>query len=352
MRIDATPTHAATLIRLSTAGLCLALASSCNAAASFDCKLAKGVTERAVCASPTLSVLDERVARSYARALHALSQEGAASLRESQRSWWRFITHACAPEGVGTSMESPGETMSRCLEAGYSERVGQLGQAGVRIGPYLFNRIDRFEAKPAPAGDESGSFRGIVILHIGYPQIDAPTTSAAVTWNTARQAIPDSSIDDEVDKGFGYELGCVGDRFISVETSTWEYPHGAPHGTWAHEIHNVVMTPESRDMTDSDIFMADSDWERKLPSMFWNVYLNKDRAVRNDPRVETAIRDRAADPGSWLLTPAGLQISFDAYEGGAYANNPGRLVLPWAALQPMLATAELSACKSTPLPAP
>ena len=47
-------------------------------AASFDCKSAANPMEQAICKSPELSALDERLARTYARAIHALSAEGAA----------------------------------------------------------------------------------------------------------------------------------------------------------------------------------------------------------------------------------------------------------------------------------
>jgi hypothetical protein len=101
-------------------------------------------------------------------------------------------------------------------------------------------------------------------------------------------------------------------------------------------------------MTANDVFAADAPWKARLPALFRDAYLRRPDAARDMDSMQQAIKARAADPDSWLLTPAGLQISFDADEAGCHACNPGPLTVPWPVLEPMLATPDLAACKAPP----
>ena len=334
--------------RSTTTALLFTLAASAHAA-SFDCKAAKTPSEKAICASPRLSTLDEQLAREYERALHALSPAGAARLKESQRSWLRFATAVCVPR---KSIEH-GESPASCLEAQIGQRLQQLAQAGVRLGPYVFNRIDSYAVSRSHDGDDAGYNHGFVTRHVGYPAIDSPTTAAATAWN-AQQPQEPASVDaeDDTDQDIDVTLGCVGAAFISVEEISSEYAHGSPHGVFDREKRNELLTPTLRDMTEHDVFAEESGWEEKLPALFWNVYVSRDRRNEDRPDVEKAIRGSAADPGSWLLTPAGLQISFGAYEAGCYACNPGPITVPWSSLKPMLKSPELASCKAPPAARP
>ena len=335
-------------IRRLASTLVIAAAASGAHAASFDCGGAKTPTEKAISASPRLSVLDERLAQDYERALHALSTAGAGRLKESQRSWLRFASKVCVP-GKPTGNEA---AVAQCLEHEFGQRLEQLAQAGIRVGPYVLNRIDYYAA--GRAHDDSGFHNGFVTQHVAFAQIDAPVNAATTAWNAAqRQDDPggfdiSTDSDDEEDDDTDYTLGCVGDRFISLQVNTGEYHHGTPHGTYAHEVHGMLLVPTLRELTASDLFAADAPWKTRLPTLFWDIYTRDPDAIKDMPSVEKAIKASAASPGQWLLTPAGLQISFGAYEAGCYACNPGPITVPWASLKPMLATPEFAACKAPP----
>ena len=177
------------LARLRTACTIAALAAPGYAiAASFDCAKAASATERAICGSPRLSALDERMARTYERALHALSPEGASRLKASQRSWLRLVTGACGrPAGATATADT------HWLEQEFERRAGELDQAGIRLGPYLLNRVDHYDCTrgdPLDAADASG---GIATTHLAWPQIDAPRTPATLAWNAARARDEDGS---------------------------------------------------------------------------------------------------------------------------------------------------------------
>ena len=333
--------------RSATAALLCALAGA--HAASFDCKNARTPTEKAICASPKLSALDEKLAADYERALHALSPGGSAQLKASQRSWLRFATQVCAP----VKRPGHGEGTAQCLENEFGHRLDQLAQAGVRVGPYVFSRVDYYTA--ARAHDDTGFHNGFVTQHVAFAQIDAPVTAATAAWNAAQRkddpgtlAVSTDPDESDEDDDTDYTFGCAGDRFVSLQVDSSQYNHGTPHGTYGHEVHDMLLAPTLRGMTASDLFAADAPWKARLPSLFWSVYTRDPDANKDMPSVEEAIKSSAANPEAWLLTPEGLQISFDAYEAGCYACNPGPLTVPWSAIKPMLATPEFAACKAPP----
>ena len=314
-------------------------------AASFDCKAAKTPTEKAICASPKLSALDEQLAREYERALHALSPAGAAQLKDSQRGWLRYATAVCVPRPPTNA----GDDAARCLADEFERRLGQLMQAGFRVGSDVFGRVDMYAVRRSQDGDGSGYHNGFVTQHAGYPQIDSPITTATAAWNAQqRQDLPSVDADDDTDNDIDVTLGCVGSRFISVEKISEQYGHGTPHGVFDREKSNAILAPTLRSMTEDDVFADSSDWAQKLPQLFRNAYVNGRRRSEVLPEAETAVRESAADPGAWLLTPAGLQISFGAYEAGCYACNPGPITVPWSTLKPMLASPEFASCKAPP----
>ena len=334
----------------------LAIAASTGAhAASFDCNAAKSSAEKAICGSPKLSALDERLAKDYERAAQALSPAGAAQLKASQRSWLRFATRVCAPRDAKRNGQQPAE----CLEHEYGRRLEQLAQAGVHVGPYVFTRVDLQSADRLRDDDGAGDYAGFAIDHVAYAQIDAPATAATAAWNAAQRVDApaqdngnaaearddnDPASDNDVD----FTLGCAGERFISLSKTTAYFVHGSAHGGYDHEVRNVVFAPGPRKMTAGDVFAANSGWKTRLPPLFWAAWTRDRDAAEDLPSIKQAILDSAANPDRWLLTPEGLQISFDADEAGCYACNPGPITVPWAALKPMLASPEFANCKAPP----
>jgi len=113
-----------------------------------------------------------------------------------------------------------------------------------------------------------------------------------------------------------------------------------------------AFAPGMRKMTASDVFAPNSGWNTRLPPLFWKVYAQGHEAADEVPSIKEAVLESAANPDRWLLTPAGLQISFDSDEGGCYACNPGPLTVPWSTLKPMLASPDLATCKSPPVARP
>lgn len=95
-------------------GVLVLLAASVGpaAAASFDCGHPGAAVERLICGDPDLSVLDDSLARAYARAIAAGNNANA--VRAAQRGWLRDVRNRCANAG--------------CLADAYRSRITALTQ--------------------------------------------------------------------------------------------------------------------------------------------------------------------------------------------------------------------------------
>jgi uncharacterized protein YecT (DUF1311 family) len=320
-------------------------------AASFDCAQATRPVEVAICANARLSALDVQVAQGYQRALQVLSAQGANQLRTSQRSWLRYVNLVCLPP-PGRDRPAKVEADPDCLEEELQHRVDSLRQAGLRLGTLVLTRVDRYDAFPSPPGDDTGHRTGMVLRHVGYPQIDA-ADAAAAAWNRARaRALPveDPRQPDPTDYETDYSIGCANENLVSILEMQSEYGHGAPHGLYANSALTFLLKPTIRPMRAGDLLAPGSHWQRRLPKLFWDAYLRDENADKENERLEAIIRAAALETQRWLLTPAGLQLNFSAYEGGSYAGTPGPITVPWAALQSLLVGKRAPSCQVSFVP--
>ena len=108
--------------------VCLLTASGATSAfaASFACGKAKGKIEKAICADPVVSDLDEYMGRYYAGAVEALN-DGAACLKADQRAWVKRVRDACGADG-------------KCLAKVYLARLSVLD--GLQPGMNQLKNID------------------------------------------------------------------------------------------------------------------------------------------------------------------------------------------------------------------
>ena len=65
-----------------------------------------------------------------------------------------------------------------CCETEYAHRFQQPAQAGVRIGPFVFNRLD-LQAASLVKVEETGQRLGFATDHVGYASSRRPRTRIA-----------------------------------------------------------------------------------------------------------------------------------------------------------------------------
>ena len=320
---------------------CIVLIAGCANAADTD----RGAAQPPDCATP--ADLDAELARTYERALHALSPGEAGKLQAEQDHWQRTLATDCANANIHLS---PDRTpMESCIQDAKQSRIDELGQLGLHAGPLVFTRGERDSTSPEPP-DPLQTLQPPRPLETSaaYPQIDAPASPAEREWNRdmALEPLVPQSDEGRSDLDRDYVVGCASPRMLSVRFSTYEFPHGAAHGWTTKRVRNFVLQPTIRPMTPDDLFAPGSAWADKLPDLLWQAYLDDGGQFASDPKFEANVRAAAPKPDHWLLTPLGLQVAFSSYEAGCYACGPGPLTIPWAKLAPLLANREAPVCEA------
>lgn len=108
--------------------LLILIAMRSASAASFDCSKAVERIDKLICASDSVSRLDDELASTYKKALHSVESSSRAALVKEQRNWIRFTRNACGDEA--------------CLARVYSDRIKMLSRNEkyiVNDRPYQFN---------------------------------------------------------------------------------------------------------------------------------------------------------------------------------------------------------------------
>ncbi len=95
--------------------LVVLLASAAAHGASFDCSKARTPVEKAICADPHLSSLDDQMAQAYRDALNK-ADEAYPALRQDQRAWLKGLNAGCSGAAIGA-----------CIEKRETERIQALG---------------------------------------------------------------------------------------------------------------------------------------------------------------------------------------------------------------------------------
>ena len=297
------------------------------------------------CAAPV--DLDAELARTYERAVQALSPGEASKLRAEQDHWLRTLAADCAKADIHiTPDQSP---MESCIESAKESRIDELGQLGLHAGALVLTRGERSSTSPEPP-DPLQTLQPPRPLetNAAYPQIDAPTSPAEREWNRtmALEPLVPQSKEGRSDLDRSYVVGCASPRLLSVRFSTYEFPHGAAHGWTTVQARNFVLQPTIHPMMPDDLFAPGSAWADKLPDLLWQAYLDDGGQFASDPKFEANVRAAAPKPDHWLLTPLGLQFAFSSYEAGCYACGPAPLTVPWNKLAPLLVPDAQPVCEA------
>jgi hypothetical protein len=224
-----------------------------------------------------------------------------------------------------------------CLQGCYRKRLEQLEKVGQKLGPFLFTRIDLFDAEPAP-DDATGTSPGFYVQHVAYPQIDSPLSPQADVWNKLNVRSLFRSHDCEGDDDTDYEIGYANRHMISVQLDGRTYCHGTPHGMYGVRTQNLVLLPTPQPLTEQDVFGPADLWIEKLQKLFWDALSSTGwRPPESQAEsVKQNIGRYVIRPDSWLFTTDGLKVSFIESIGGCFACNPRPVTLSWAQVRPLL----------------
>lgn len=96
-----------------TIAIPLCAASMPADAASFNCHKAKTASEKAVCARPTLNVLDQRMGTIYRTLLSMVGHSGQRDQFQADQQYWLGVRDGCAAD-------------ADCLRLAYHNRIIDL----------------------------------------------------------------------------------------------------------------------------------------------------------------------------------------------------------------------------------
>lgn len=302
------------------------IACSASAAPSINCSKVSEPIGSAICATPALAALDQRLTSAYAAILAQLPERDRALFQDAQRQWLDFVRTICSS---GDDRATAG-----CLTDRYNERLKQIENSVKVVDGIRFRRTDIFKARKSPPMDQ-GRGTQFDILEISYPQIAVAMTPSQERFNQKLAAMAKDEAADFDEGGaditFGFDDIDVGPTQISVNTSSRFYGHGAAHPVYSGAVIHWLRS-EGRELTAEDVFAKGSAWRAVLREFCF-------KAVKREGFVETPedLNDFPEDPERWLLSAEGLTIRFNPYEVAPYTDGMPEVTIPWSALKPYLA---------------
>lgn len=137
-------------------------------------------------------------------------------------------------------------------------------------------------------------------------------------------SLPPNSLD------VGYEVIAANKDFISILFSFFEYTGGAHPNTTTSSF-NYDMNRNTV-VKLADLFTPNSNYLKVI----------SDYSIKELKKLDTvSYAEEGAGPKlenfhSWNITPAGLKITFDRYQVGAYAVGEHEVVIPYSVLKPII----------------
>jgi len=300
-------------------GFCLL--PSVSFSASFDCKKAATAFEKAVCADPKVSKLDEDLAAGYNKAIAALSKDGQKILRDGQRRWLSYANDFCLKYK---------NDQQNCLELVYERRIQDMDTAAKKIGPFVFSRIDYFYVKDDP--DFGRPSQG----ETSYPRIDNPTTEALKKWNSVMAPVTANGDygDEETgcDNFDGFTIISATDSMISAELTNWMFGHGAAHGYGGTNGKIYILKPDLHPFKTEDLFSDSTNWRN-----FVNKRCIEAAGDLIKPEDREQYKDLGTDPSTWSFTHEGLAINIGAGSVLGPMDEYKSTTIRWSDLKPYLA---------------
>lgn len=333
--------------------LILVLAPPLANAASFNCKLARTAQEKAICASPTLSSADDRMALAYRDLLGAATPQMIPGIRSAQRQWIHGMVTECAA--------SEPESLESCLLQYENDRTGALRQMVLTEDGVTFVwRSISFKIRDSPDLEASigkAQNPGYGTLTASWPQARS-SASDWTAWNRAIENVTQSLAARhdtkpsepwsrewarDVDSDVSVSIDVVTHQLVAASVEDTWYSHGAAHPNIADLQFNWLLK-EKRELQPADVFREDSGWakfledfcDRDLHSQLDPEEGNDYHVWGNGDTVARALHDTVVAPSSWQLDPSGLTIIFADYSVAPHAMHPEPITVPWSDLKPML----------------
>lgn len=307
------------------------------AAALDTCAQERDAFAHSICANRRLAALDRQIRQTLVAQSADVSDAGAQMLVRNQERWREAQRIVC---GVADPRAALSADQLRCLESEFRARAQEVRTAVQQIGGYTFQRMELVEAAPVTPAMAAQSGLGeaapaAIIRDIRFPRIDGRQTPELQHFNDLAAQRPQTTFDQATNEIVGYTIIYAGPDVISVRFDMSQDMLGAAHPSSTSQAVTVVLN-EGRLLAESDVFLADSGWERFLTQRSIREIARQYREDGFTP-PQRDVRETATKPHLWLVSERGLTILFPPYSFGApYVMGGTDVTIPWSDLRPYL----------------
>lgn len=193
----------------------------------------------------------------------------------------------------------------------------------------LDTRFDKFnqEAKALVAkrvGEFKKQTEAIVIDQAAQPAAEGTPESSSST--------PANTLD------IAYDIALAKDDLISVRYDVGSYSAGAAHPNSGSAVLNYDIA-SGKVLKLADLFTPGAKYLQALSSYCVKELKAQSKAkgsLLDDDQIQRGAGPNPRNYESWNITKKGLEITFDAYQVGAYAAGPQKVVVPYSALKDLI----------------
>lgn len=310
-------------------------------AASFDCSKAKSKVEKALCANPELSRLDEEVAQAYqalqTRAVPATSNMLDPNfenfIKNSQREWLRARDEDAA--------DLSGKDLQQNLKSSMVARKKALNEAivvrnGVRL--ITLDRIAFQKADTADFDKDSVWAKQKFVRQTRTPLyvMNVSEVSAAKgfnDWVMKQYALPKvtSEKGSSEETGLTLTVNFVSREFLSLNEGSYFYGLGAAHPMSGSTQINYLLS-QGRRMKAEDLFT-----QRGYSDVIVKRSLAQFKKEDHTPFGEAAdVRKYLLDPSHWALSSKTLTVVVSQDSLFSHAEGEVAVEIPWSAFKGMV----------------
>ena len=306
-------------------------------AAAFDCKLAKTVPEKAICADPAALAADAAMSASFAALRDRLPPSAKGGLAASQSAWIKTRDNSC----VGA--KPPG----KCLADASAARAR-----------FLEVRPDAGPGAPAamvPVFLHVKARKGVTGVSVDSLKFADDTLPGAKVFNAAVAKLSDGieqpEADDERGDSHAFELlvtlAYASPRLVSAHGAGYVYSGGAHGGVVLSDVNIDMATGRLLAFAD----LLDKAGAAKVIA-FCTKAVEKEKLIRFDnaplsaedkEQAAKGVAEATPDLGNWSFSAAKASVTYGQYIAGSYAEGVYTCDVPYAMLRPL-------AKKDFPLP--
>ena len=289
----------------------LALFPAAGKAASFDCDKAHSPVEKTICADDYLSSLDSETARFYRLA------QARPDLLADQRQWNKDNAAHCFPADDNAAKKCLVKRYEdrRLVLLGIVRREAAAKARATRVGPYAFQMVTIDFSKDRT---------------VAYPLLADRPASVAEAFDALVEPSDKEFLNYCEEQSLKVEIEKASDRIVTVRTETWMFCDGAAHGYGSAGDRSILMYPTPHWVAPEDLFRPGTPWRKVLG----DKSVGAAGGAELTPEQEQEVRQAAAEPRNWSVTPAGLTIGLGWLNG--YVGGQADAEIAWDTLRDLL----------------